>query len=142
MLLNIIIAIFLTTICIAIHAAAMMMVLSWLNKRYKGVDGTKTLQAKPVFPVCMTIIIMFLASVFEVVVWALTYLITHSVQGFEKALYFSMVTFTTLGYGDIVLQGRWRLLAGFEAAIGIILFGWTTAIVIAIVQRVYFKKID
>ena len=55
----------------------------------------------------------------------------------EKTLYFSMVTFTTLGYGEIVLGEQWRLLASFEAANGIIIFGWTTAIVVAAVQRVY-----
>jgi hypothetical protein len=51
-----------------------------------------------------------------------------------------MVTFTTLGYGDIVLDERWRLLASFEAATGIIMFGWTTAIVLAAVQSTYFGK--
>ena len=64
----------------------------------------------------------------------------NAIQGFERALYFSMVTFTTLGYGDIVLHERWRLLASSEAANGVIMFSWTTAIVIAAVQRVYFSE--
>jgi hypothetical protein len=51
-----------------------------------------------------------------------------------------MVTFTTLGYGDVVLDQQWRLLASFEAANGIIMFGWTTAIVMAVVHHVYFSK--
>ena len=51
-----------------------------------------------------------------------------------------MVTFTTLGYGDVLLDEEWRLLASFEAANGIIIFGWTTAIIIAIVQQQYFSK--
>jgi hypothetical protein len=51
-----------------------------------------------------------------------------------------MVTFTTLGYGEIVLDPNLRLLASCEAAIGIIMFGWTTAIVIASVQRFYFNQ--
>lgn len=50
-------------------------------------------------------------------------------------MYFSMVTFTTLGYGDITLGGDWRLLASFEAANGIIMFGWTTALIVAYLQR-------
>jgi len=60
--------------------------------------------------------------------------------GFEKTFYLSMDTFTTLGYGDVVLMKRWRLLASFEAANGIIMFGWTTAIVIAVVQRGHFSE--
>jgi hypothetical protein len=51
-----------------------------------------------------------------------------------------MVTFTTLGYGDVLLDERWRLMAAFEAANGIIIFGLTTAVVVAVVQRVYFTK--
>jgi hypothetical protein len=51
-----------------------------------------------------------------------------------------MVTFTTLGYGDVLLDDRWRLLASFEAANGIIMFGWTTAIVMAVVHRIYIAE--
>ena len=86
------------------------------------------------------VILMFLVSVLEVLVWALTYLALNAIEGLEKALYFSMVTFTTLGYGDVVLEERWRLLASFEAANGIIMFGWTTAIVMAVVHYVYVSK--
>ena len=44
----------------------------------------------------------------------------------ETAFYFSMVTFTTLGFGDVVLTGQWRTLASIQAANGVIIFGWTT----------------
>jgi hypothetical protein len=83
---------------------------------------------------------MFLVAMAEISVWALAYLATGAIEGVEKALYFSAVTFTTLGYGDIVLSERWRLLAGFEAANGVIMFGWTTALVFAVVQSLYSDK--
>ena len=76
----------------------------------------------------------------KVLLWASAYLLLNAIEGFEKALYFSMVTFTTLGYGEIVLDERWRLLASFEAANGILMFGWSTAIVIFAVQHVYVKN--
>lgn len=50
-------------------------------------------------------------------------------------LYFSTVTFTTLGYGDVTLDAGWRLFASIQAAVGTIMFGWTTAIVMAVLQR-------
>jgi voltage-gated potassium channel Kch len=93
-----------------------------------------------IYLVSGVVILMFLASLLEVLVWAVTYLTLNAIQGFERALYFSMVTFTTLGYGDVVLAEQWRLLSSFEAANGIIMFGWTTAIVIAAVQRIYFSE--
>jgi hypothetical protein len=58
-----------------------------------------------------------------------------AIEHVETALYFSMVTFTTLGYGDITLPSDWRLLSSFEAANGIIMFGWSTAFVAAFIQR-------
>ena len=70
---------------------------------------------------------------------AYTFLLINAIEGFEQALYFSMVTFTTLGYGDVLLEDHWRLLGSFEAANGIIMFGWTTAIVIAVLASLFFR---
>ena len=86
------------------------------------------------------VLIMFLASILEVVLWAFAYLQLGAIEGLEPAIYFSMVTFTTLGYGDIVLHEGWRILASFEAINGIIMGGWTTAIVMWAVTRVYFTE--
>jgi hypothetical protein len=80
---------------------------------------------------------MFLVSL-EVCIGAGVCLAPGAVDGFERAARFSMVTFTTLGYGDAVLAGTWRLLALIEAVNGIIMFGWTMAIVRAAVPRVGF----
>ncbi|MGI9330588.1 MAG: ion channel [Gammaproteobacteria bacterium] len=90
--------------------------------------------------VLAVILLMFVATLIEVLIWAFVYLSLGAIQGMEKALYFSMVTFTTLGYGDVVLPDQWQLLSAIEATNGIIIFGWTTAIVIAVIQRVYFKN--
>ena len=62
------------------------------------------------------------------------------ITNFEEALYFSTVTFTTVGYGDIVLDREWRQLASFEAVNGWIIFGWATALIMAVIQRLYFTK--
>ena len=86
---------------------------------------------------------MFLAIVIEAGVWALLYLfnpLITTLPDLETAFYFSMVTFTTLGYGDVVLTGNWRILASIQAANGVIVFGWTTALIFVFIQRVYNKK--
>jgi hypothetical protein len=84
------------------------------------------------------VLLMLFFSFVEITVWAGVYLLVGAVEKLEAALYFSLVTFTTLGYGDVLLDERWRLMAAFEAANGIIIFGMTTAVVVAVVQRVYF----
>ncbi|MBW2386790.1 MAG: two pore domain potassium channel family protein [Deltaproteobacteria bacterium] len=72
---------------------------------------------------------MFLAAFLEAGTWDV-----------ETALYFSIVTFTTLGYGDVTLDADWRLLASIQAANGTIMFGWTTALVMAVIRRIAVEK--
>ena len=74
--------------------------------------------------------------------WALVYLYNPAITtlpDMQTAYYFSMVTYTTLGYGDVVLDGEWRSLASVQAANGVIIFGWTTALIFYFIQRVYKK---
>ena len=78
----------------------------------------------------------FLVSLLTI--WMYNPLIT-TLPDLETAFYFSMVTFTTLGYGDVVLSGEWRTLASIQAANGVIIFGWTTALIFYFIQRIYKK---
>jgi hypothetical protein len=52
-------------------------------------------------------------------------------------LYFSSVTYTTVGYGDVVLPKGWRLAGGVEALTGILMCGWSTGFFFAILSRIY-----
>jgi len=86
---------------------------------------------------------MFLAVVLEALIWALLYLfdpLVTALPDLETAFYFSMVTFTTLGYGDVVLTGQWRMLASIQAANGVIIFGWTTALIFYFIQQIYKEE--
>jgi len=80
---------------------------------------------------------LFLATIIEVWAWAVLYLALGAIGSLEQAVYFSTVTFTTLGFGDITLDETWRLLSSFEAANGLLMFGWSTALIFAAVQWVY-----
>ncbi|MNT82286.1 voltage-gated potassium channel [compost metagenome] len=57
-------------------------------------------------------------------------------DSFEIALYFSTVTFSTIGYGDVIPHPEWRLLAGMEGVDGFLLIGWSTAYLVAAGIRV------
>jgi hypothetical protein len=81
-----------------------------------------------------------MATLLESAAWAATYIYVGSIQQFEEALYFSLVTYSTLGYGDVTLDSSHRLLSAFEAANGVIMLGWSTAIVVAVIQKVYTKS--
>lgn len=67
--------------------------------------------------------------------WALLYRALGAFEDFETAMYFSGVTFTSLGYGDVVLDGRIRLLGPLQAANGLMMFGITTALFFSAIQH-------
>ncbi|NMD09174.1 MAG: two pore domain potassium channel family protein [Phyllobacteriaceae bacterium] len=71
----------------------------------------------------------------EIWSYALVYLQLGAISDFEPALYFSTVSFTTIGYGDIVLGPQWRILSAIEGANGLILFGWSTAFLISMMGK-------
>ena len=71
--------------------------------------------------------------------WALCYMLLGEFSSLERALYFSSVTYATLGYGDITLSKNWQLLSGFEAVNGLILFGTSSAYLFAIFGMLYRK---
>jgi len=85
---------------------------------------------------------LILLHFIEILIWSIIYLILpdlYAIKTFEEAVYFSLVTYTTLGYGDITLGPTWRMVSGFEAMNGIILIGWTTAMFYSVVQNVTQK---
>ena len=81
------------------------------------------------------VLYIMLVHTIEVWLWALVLMITEGIAGFEPALYFSLVSFTTLGYGDLIPVKEWRLLAGLIGANGFLLFGWSTAFMFELVRR-------
>lgn len=72
----------------------------------------------------------------EIWVWAATYYGLGVVGDFETSLYFSTATFATVGYGDIVADGEWRLLTSLEGVSGFLIIGWSTAYLVAAGVRV------
>lgn len=83
----------------------------------------------------LTVLGLFLALSVEVWLWAGIYLALGVMPSFSDALYFSTVTFSTLGYGDIVLPHEWRILGSLEAVDGFLLIGWSTAYLVSASTR-------
>jgi hypothetical protein len=138
---NIILGAFLLLVTCGMHLLGMVFVMHLLRLD-KGPIRMRLRRVRA-YLVGEVVLVMAVVSILEVLLWAAAYMALGEIQKLEPAFYFSMVTFTTLGYGDIVLDENWRLLASFQAATGIIMFGWTTAILIAVVQHSYFgKKLD
>jgi hypothetical protein len=78
-------------------------------------------------------LLLLLGNCLQMALWAWLFVLLGEFDNFAHALYFSGVTFATLGYGDVVLSAGWRLLSALEAANGILMFGVSTAVMTAAV---------
>jgi polyferredoxin len=76
-----------------------------------------------------------LLHVTEIMVWALAYTLWNAMPDLPSAMYFSAVTYTTTGYGDLVLPQSWRLVGAVEALTGILMCGWSTGFFFAVLSR-------
>ncbi len=82
-----------------------------------------------------TAAVLMLAHTLEVMVWALAYLILGAAPAGSDRLYFAFVNYTTLGYGDITPVQAWRLTGPMTAMNGILLFGWSTAVLFEVLRK-------
>ena len=80
---------------------------------------------------------LIVPSIVEIVVWAVFYFADGAMPALQTAVYFSAVTYTTTGYGDLVLPPEWRLVGAIEALTGILMCGWSTAFFLTVGSRLY-----
>ena len=117
--------------CVVIHATGMTWALRWLRR---GATSAQTF-----WPWTWLFIRlagwMVLLHLSEIATWALFYMWKDAMPELQSALYFSAVTYTTTGYGDLVLPKEWQLVGAVEALTGILMCGWSTGFFLAAVSR-------
>jgi len=123
----------LVALCVAIHAGGVTSALRWLRGR--------TGSAQRFWPWTWRFIClagwMILFHLLEITAWAIFYFWKGAMADLQSALYFSAVTYTTTGYGDLVLPEEWRLVGGIEALTGILMCGWSTGFFFAVVSQMH-----
>ena len=122
------------SLTVVIHTFGLMgvtHVMSWVTDRIRLHGHRSRLLAMN------TVVIgVFAVLTAEVWLWAASFTLIGVVDDFETALYFSTITFSTVGYGDVVPHPEWRMLAALEGVNGFLLIGWSTAYLIAAGMRV------
>jgi hypothetical protein len=85
--------------------------------------------------VALIILFSLVAHLIEMAIWAAVFMICGEFHEFGVAYYHSAVNYTTLGYGDLIMSPKWRLLGPLEAANGILMFGVSTAMIFSLILR-------
>ena len=138
MLPNLLVAWCLMALCVAIHATGIAGVLRHRPSLPAGRQGMWPLTWQ-LIRLAGWIIFLHLA---EITLWAVFYVWQQAMPDLHSALYFSSVTYTTTGYGDLVLPPDWRLLGGVEALTGILMCGWSTGFFFAVFVRMLQPRRD
>jgi Ion channel len=122
--------------CVAIHAGGLTWALRWL----RGLPVAPQKFWPVVWLFSLVASWMVLLHLMEVSLWAAFYVWSGAIPDVPSAWYFSAVTYTTTGYGDIVLPQVWRLVGGVEALTGILMCGWSTGFFFAVVSRLFYER--
>ena len=86
------------------------------------------------------LLVLFAGHLVQIAVWAGVFLVFGEFTDFATAFYHSTVNFATLGYGDIVMSERWRLLGALQAASGVLMFGLSTSTLFAVMNQIFRRR--
>jgi hypothetical protein len=118
---------------IAIHAIVMAAVL-WVA-RVADERATSHQSLRLVAVMIATVSVLMAAHIAEVIVWSFAYMMVGAAPPRTDFIYFAFVNYTTLGYGDVTPIERWQLLGPMTAMNGVLLFGWSTAVIFAVLRK-------
>jgi hypothetical protein len=123
----------LMAVCVTIHAGG----VAWALRRVRQSAAAAPRFWPSTWLFILVAVWMVLLHLVEISVWAAFYTWQGAMADLQSALYFSAVTYTTTGYGDVVLPKEWRLAGGVEALTGILMCGWSTGFFFTVVNRLH-----
>lgn len=136
MLAELAIAAAIVSVSLVIHVAGILLMAGWLLRRRDDLERTASTRHLAVLIVTLFAAVMFLHLI-QTSLWAIFFYTQNLFSDFETSLYFSMVSFATIGYGDVLLPRKWRLLGVIEGFSGVLLCGISTAFIFAVINAVF-----
>lgn len=133
MVIQLLVGFLVSMICIMIHALATIAAIG--VARAVGFRKTSRPRWHLMAVMVATVVVLKAAHGLEVVVWALAYALVGAAPEGSDLLYFAFVNYTTLGYGDVTPVKAWQLLGPMAAMTGILMFGWSTAVLFDVLVK-------
>jgi hypothetical protein len=135
---QLVLALGLTAITAVIHAIGSVYFVLPLTGIWTDRDGRQ--RGAAVSPLIRLVSGLLLLHVVEMCIWAGAFYLWGVLPDFETSLYFSLTSYTTVGYGDVLPSVSWRLIGPIEAAVGVLMLGWSTGFIVAAVQRIFGNR--
>jgi len=124
--------------CVVVHGFG----LASLNKALRGEMTVERLQQidalSPRGALFTLVIVLAIFALHGIEIWgfAMLYMGVDAIPKLEEALYFSTISYSTVGYSDVHIAPEWRLLGAFESILGMVLIGWSTAFFFRMLGRI------
>jgi hypothetical protein len=134
MLTQLVFAFGILAICVLIHVSGLMLLTDQLKRHISPDNDARLWRDFSILIVAFAVMVAL--HTLETMIWAIFYQSWQLFSNFETSLYFSLTSYTTIGFGDVVLPDRWRLLGGIEGISGILLSGLSTAFLFVIVSTI------
>ena len=126
-------------VVVIMHLVGLALLVRALRTHYRIL---RRIQTTPLLILIGASLGLFALHTLEIWLYAALYLFLGAVGHFEEALYFSTVTYATIGYGDVLLPPDWRILGAIEGATGIIMLGWSTAFLVSLLSQLRLLSHD
>ena len=141
MLRELFLAFAIVAVCSVIHVGVIVVFAQFLRLRFSTLETLTNLTGQA-FVLVLVFAVVIGLSLVETGIWAVFYYFRGLFPNFETALYFSLGTYSTIGYGDVVLPQRWRLLGGIEGISGVLLCGLSGAFVFAVLNVLFQSRVQ
>jgi hypothetical protein len=130
MLTEVSVAVVIVFVCLLLHVAGILLIAEWLLRQREFLERGGTRVRYSLLMIILFSVILLL-HITETSLWAGFYYTRALFSDFETSLYFSLGSYTTIGYGDVLLPQKWRLLGAIEGISGVLLCGISTAFIFA-----------
>ena len=138
---ELVIALSVVAVCVVIHTAGLVLFGQFLIDKFPKLDRTASM-TRQILALMLVFAVVMTLHLVEAALWAIFYHVRGLFDDFETALYFSLVTYGTIGFGDVVLPQRWRLLSGIEGISGVLLCGLSGAFIFAVINALFKRRMQ
>ena len=139
MIIKLIVSLSLVSLCVVIHALGLVLLADWLFGHPQKLQAFSRLRSTQLLTLVFAIITLLHLG--ETLIWATFYDLWGLFDSFETSWYFSVGTYTTIGYGDVLLPAKWRMLGGVEGISGVLLCGLSGAFLFSIVNQMFKSRL-
>ena len=140
MLINLLLGSATVFVSMGVQVIAVVMMLRYLIKILADERHKNAVLSFDTYAIGIVLLMLFAGHMLQIAIWAVLFVYLGEFGDFETAFYHSAVNFASLGYGDIVMSEKWRLLGALEASNGVLMFGLSAGTLLAVLTHIFSRS--